>query len=172
MPLLSRLTGLLAVSSVAVLLLLGAASSAGPALGWQLIAIRGGSMEPAIPYGAAVAVRTVAPGTVAVGDVVTVRTSAAVLVTHRVVRIERTGAEARFILHGDANEHPDAVPVAGGALVGRVEGHLPLAGFLLGLLMTPGGLLAAFSWVATLVLVGMAMEQDHETGVARQDATT
>jgi hypothetical protein len=98
---------------------------------------------------------------VRVGEVVTVRTHAKVLVTHRVTAVETSGASLQYTLHGDNNQDPDPRPYGAKALLGRVEGHLPALGFLVGILLTPGGLLAAFGWVATLILVGMALEGDR-----------
>ncbi|HLZ10187.1 MAG TPA: signal peptidase I, partial [Chloroflexota bacterium] len=68
-----------------------------------------------------------------VGDVVTYTPvdQPNVLVTHRVVLIATDPAGRRtFTTRGDANDAADASPVAAEAIVGRVVGNLPSAGYL------------------------------------------
>lgn len=88
--------------------------------------VRSGSMEPAYEVGDVVFVERVDPETVQVGDVVTFRTRS-VLVTHRVVEVRDGPA---FVVKGDANHHPDPVPVGADALVGVVVGEMPHYGKL------------------------------------------
>lgn len=160
MSTLRRLAGWLTVASLVAIVTLSVASHLAPAFGWQLVAIRGGSMEPSIPRGAAIAVHPVAIEEIEAGDVVTYRSDGGVLITHRVVGTELDGADRRLALQGDANPTADPATVSGSQLVGRVGLSLPLVGFVLAALGTPGGVLAALAWMAMLVLVGMALEDD------------
>ncbi|WP_255152029.1 signal peptidase I [Halorarius halobius] len=91
------------------------------------------SMEPAFSSGDVVVVRSVAPGDVSPGDVITYRSPAADgsdvrRVSHRVVAVERVDGEVVYRTKGDANEAPDDYVVEESALVGRVWVVLPHVG--------------------------------------------
>jgi signal peptidase len=114
--------------------------------GLQPLVVRSGSMEPTIPTGSMVLVRTVAAQDIRVGDVVAVERPDHTRVTHRVVSVEHRGATASLVLKGDANTDPDAEPVvvaqagrlvATAPVLGRVGGFLSSAkgGFVLGWLV-------------------------------------
>jgi signal peptidase I len=114
------------------------------------VVFRSGSMSPAIDTGALAISRTVDAADMKVGDVVTVRTSKNIRVTHRIQAITRNGDQATLILRGDANTVPDEesyvvrsadrvlfdVPKAG-HVVNAVTGQVGVfaAGLLVGLLM-------------------------------------
>jgi signal peptidase I len=116
----------------------------------QPVVFRSGSMSPAIETGALAISRTVDAADMEVGDIVTVRTSNGIRVTHRIQSITRQGDEATLILRGDANTVPDEesyvvrsadrvlfdVPKAG-HVVNAVTGQVGVfaAGLLVGLLM-------------------------------------
>jgi signal peptidase I len=170
MPVLRRLVGALTVASLAVLLSLGVLSHLAPLAGWQLVSIRGGSMEPSIPYGAMVAVHETVVTEVATGDVVTFRTTQGTLVTHRVIGISGEGSGVLLLVQGDANASADPAPVVGRQLMGRVEVAVPGLGFLLAALATPAGLLAALGWMGMLVLAGMALEDGRTVRRATRTA--
>jgi signal peptidase I len=111
--------------------------------GLRPLVVRSGSMEPTIPTGGMVLVRTVPAADIHVGDVVAVDRPDRTRVTHRVMKVTHRGATAELVLKGDANTDPDPVPVvvtSGGKLVyttpwlGRVGSFLSSArgGFVLG----------------------------------------
>lgn len=135
-------------SSIALLIgvgiLLPAATFAAPMIGRQLLAVRGESMEPAIPLGSLVLVSERATDDLRVGDIVTWRAENGVYVTHRLIRIVEQDGGVFVQTQGDANDDPDpsAVPVT--AVVGVVDGWLPVAGYLTTMLGTPTGLI---SWL-------------------------
>jgi len=130
------ITAALAVAVMACLALLVFARIQDPVI------VAGGSMEPALPRGSLIAPAPVAAVELRSGDIVTVRGVNGVLVTHRITRAFDL-AEGRFLeLRGDANSGADAALVPAASVVGRVEWHLPGAGYLLGLLNTPTGLLS------------------------------
>jgi len=89
------------------------------------------SMEPSIGAGDAVIVSEVDPESVAVGDVITFRRSADVLVTHRVVSVSTVGGDPVFETKGDNNEDADPQPVQADQLVGKVIVAIPLIGYVI-----------------------------------------
>lgn len=115
-------------------------------------AVRGRSMEPAIPLGSLIRVSAIAPSQLEPGDIVTVRADNGVVLTHRLVRTVDTGAELYFELRGDANAAPDAALVPARALVGRVEHYLPFAGLAAGMLALPSGILSLLALIGATVL--------------------
>jgi len=97
--------------------------------GWRFDAVMSGSMEPAIPVGAVVALKPVEPNDVEVGDVVAYRTGES-LVTHRVIEVQREPGQTLFTTKGDATEDPDLEPVPSSRVVGEVVFDVPYAGFV------------------------------------------
>ena len=130
------------------------------------VVIVGGSMEPTIPRGSVVDPVEI-DGHPAVGDVVTVRADNGVLVTHRVTRLLDL-ADGWFVeLQGDANPSPDPALVPASAIVGRVDGHVPHAGYLLAMLSTPLGWLSVVATLGAAAL-GLMVLDDLERAGARQ----
>jgi len=145
-------------ASLCALLGLALASHVAPHTGHTLLIIRGASMEPAIPLGALVALRSVDSQSVSIGDIVTTRADNGVLVTHRVAEIVDPGAERLLRLRGDANPTPDTALVPAAAVVGRVSSFAPLAGYALFLLSVPSGILACLSMLGALLLAYWLVE--------------
>lgn len=143
----SRLADLaLTLAAVLGLVVLGITVTA-HATGLRPLVVKSGSMEPTIPTGGMVLVRTIPASEIRVGDVVAVDRPDNTRVTHRVVTVVPQGATALLTLQGDANEDPDPQPVVtdeAGKLVltvpsiGRVSAFLASAkgGFVLGVIMT------------------------------------
>lgn len=115
--------------------------------GLEPMVVRSGSMEPTIPTGGMVLVRTIPAAEIAVGDVIAVDRPDNTRVMHRVVTVQHRGATAEVVLQGDANEDPDPVPlvveeagelVFSTPVVGRVSAFLASAkgGFVLGSIVT------------------------------------
>jgi signal peptidase len=78
--------------------------------------VMSGSMSPALTPGDLVIVKAIAPSTINIGDVVTIK-SGEFVYTHRVV--EKLGGD-RFSLKGDANEDPDPNLVEASQIIGKV----------------------------------------------------
>jgi signal peptidase len=89
-----------------------------------------GSMEPAISTGDVIVVEDVPASDIEEGDVITFGGSATEpATTHRVIAVGESDGERVFRTKGDANEDPDASPVAADEVVGRVmELPVPTAG--------------------------------------------
>lgn len=115
--------------------------------GLKPLVVKSGSMEPTIPTGGMVLVRTIQAAEIEVGDVIAVDRPDNTRVMHRVVTVTHTGPTAEVVLKGDANEDPDPVPlvvteagelVFSTPVVGRVSAFLASAkgGFVLGSVIT------------------------------------
>ena len=164
---LRRILGAVWFASLALVVLMAVATNLGPHVGLEVFAVRGGSMAPAIPVGAAiVAVRT-APDEIEVGDVVTIRADNGVVFTHRVVEIDASEADVWLRTKGDANTTPDAAPIP--IDVDRRRGRRsrsPSAGYLIAMLTTVTGLLSVLAYALALLLAIWLLE---ESEVALED---
>lgn len=96
--------------------------------GYEIYDVVSGSMEPAIPVGSAVFVRSVSPMQLAPQDVIAFQSHGTVI-THRVV--ENNTLESSLITQGDANAQPDPEAVPYANVIGRVERHVSGLGWLL-----------------------------------------
>ncbi len=129
--------------------------------GGKLLSIQSGSMEPMMSKGDMVAVTRTSMSQLAPGDIVTLTNPANTkqTITHRVVELRQAGvgAEAMVVTKGDANIAHD-VPVPERALVGQVHGHVPYAGFGLGFVRQPLGLLLLI-YVPALAVIGVEIKR-------------
>lgn len=132
--------------------------------------IHGGSMAPTIPFGSLVIVEGVAPNAVAVGDVVTVRAENGVVITHRVTRTIQLPGGHYLEVKGDANPTPDPVLVPAGAVIGRVAVHIPIVGYLAGMLGTSVGLVSLLALVAAGLLT-ILLAEGLEDELAERERT-
>jgi len=165
---LRRGLGAVWLASLALVVLLALATNLGPHVGLEVFAVRGGSMVPAIPVGAAiVAVRT-APEEIQVGDIVTIRAENGVVFTHRVVEIDASEADVWLRTKGDANSTPDAAPIPVTSVVGVVAVTVPAAGYLIAMLTTVTGLLSVFAYALALLLAIWLLEETEETSDQRR----
>ena len=152
-PIVRRLLGILWIGSLATVVLLALVANLGPRFGLEVFAIRGGSMTPTIPVGAAVFAASAEPGSIRAGDIVTIRADNGVVYTHRVVEVDDSEADVWLHTKGDANATADAAPVPVAAVVGKVELVVPLAGYLIALLATPAGIVSFLAYAVALLLV-------------------
>jgi len=138
-------------------------------LGFELLTVRSGSMEPTISRGDLIVVRPVAFDKVTEGDVVLFTAGGdAIPTVHRVaginefelrIRDAATGAETvhterRLVTKGDANPGPDTGEVQAGDVLGTVWFTVPAAGTLVGLPLQH----ALFAFAAVTVVVWLAWE--------------
>ena len=149
---LAWVTGTLALLSLIVL------PNVLPALGHQVLIVRGASMEPAIPLGSIVVVHAVDPAAVSIGEVVTFRVSNGTVVTHRVTGMTSEGGLA-FQTKGDANASADPVSVPASAVMGSVEYAVPGVGFLMVELDSVRGTIIAVVILGALLLVGWSIDR-------------
>lgn len=156
---LRRLLGALWLVSLAVVVLLALAINLGPRFGLEVFAIRGGSMTPAIPLGAAVIAVQTSPDDIRVGDTVTIRADNGVIYTHRVVEIDASEADHWLRTKGDANTTADAAPVPVSSVVGVVDLTIPLAGYLIVMLGTPAGIVSFLAYAVALLIAIWELEE-------------
>lgn len=145
--------------SLLTVVLLALATNLGPRVGVELFAIRGGSMAPAIPLGAAVVAVRTAPDDIRLGDVVTVRADNGVVFTHRVVEVDDSESDVWLHTKGDANATPDPAPVPPASVVGVVNITIPLAGYVMAMLATPAGNVSFLAYAVALLLTIWELEE-------------
>lgn len=125
--------------------------------GYQIYAITSGSMEPEIPTGSLIYVKSCSPQQLSTGDVAVFYTASdhagadASVVTHRVVENRRD--EQELVTKGDANEANDPQPVSYGRVIGRVSCHIPRLGYVLPAFTSSGGRLALVCLLAAACLL-------------------
>ncbi|MEP7082005.1 MAG: signal peptidase I [Chloroflexota bacterium] len=167
---LSALIGVLIAFGV----LVPAASILAPAVGRQVFAIRGQSMSPAIPMGAAIVVVERPVSELRVGDIVTWRAANGAYVTHRVLQVVEEGGQLFVQTQGDANDSPDPSAVPADAIVGVVDAWVPAAGYALIMMSTPTGLVSWLSFglalLATDALLAGMKASAADAPPARQSA--
>jgi signal peptidase I len=122
-----RARALLAVLATAWLLALGLLYAAG----YRPLVVASGSMAPSAATGDLIITHAVAPGAVAVGDVVSFhdRSRDGSLVTHRVTAMHREGGRTAFVTRGDVNGGVERWSSAADARIGRLALRIPLAGY-------------------------------------------
>lgn len=110
-------------------------------MGFSVLRVLTGSMEPEIPEHSMLLVRRVDPETLAAEDVITFFSPDPALngvpVTHRILRLESSEGERHFVTKGDANVLEDPHPVAPSQVVGKVIFVSPLLGRLVTEISTP-----------------------------------
>jgi signal peptidase I len=94
-------------------------------LGYQVLNVVSGSMEPEIPIGSLVLVGSAEPAQIEVDDIIAYRSGDSVI-THRVV--ENHTVEGEFITKGDANDENDLTPISYSDYEGKVVFHAPMLG--------------------------------------------
>jgi signal peptidase I len=153
-----RLLDLALILLVVSVLGLVLAVNVGPRFGHQLVVIRGGSMEPAIHLGSVTLVSPVQPADLHPGDVVTLKESNGVIVSHRITRIVQESGGLFIETKGDANPTVDPVlsPVA--QVTGRVDLTIPGLGYLLYLLTLPIGVFSILGLALTLLFAIWLLE--------------
>lgn len=139
--------------------------------GYTELAVLSGSMEPTIPVGSIVYVDKAVTGEeLAEGDIVTYSLSSGTFVTHRVLSLDD---EARtMITQGDANDAPDG-SIEYSRIVGRVDFHLPLLGFISTNIRTSTGIITITALVAVIILLNclpgiLAASDEDEDGETKE----
>lgn len=166
---LSALIGML----IAFGILVPAASILAPAIGRQVFAIRGQSMSPTIPLGAAIVVVERPVADLEIGDIVTWKAANGAYVTHRVIGLAQNDGEIFVQTKGDANDSADAALVPEGSVVGVVDAWVPVAGYALIVMSTPTGLISWLSFGLALLatdalLAGMVPATDASPATERR----
>jgi signal peptidase len=141
-------------------------------LGYRVVIIRGASMAPAIPLGAAVFEQTIPAADLRAGDVITLSLPQGAVVTHRVVRVATLDGATYVQTRGDANADPDTALQPATAVTGVVRLAVPLLGFALAFLGIPSGILSVVSMLGSLLAaVWLIEEVEADRRVARTPPT-
>ena len=122
-------------------------------LGFQIYSVVTGSMEPEIPIGSMVYVKSIAPKDLKEKDVVAFyggRDTNAII-THRVVN--NNVISGQITTKGDANKTEDMNPVSYSDVIGKVEYTIPKAGALAQAFTSTEGKIAAAGFVGAAVLL-------------------
>ena len=166
---LRRLCDSLLIALIAVVLFGVVLGRLVPLSGRTTLIIGGGSMEPALPIGAAVVVEPVQPADIHVGDVVSLRSGSHLqsIFTHRVTGIVPREGTIWIETKGDANAVVDPSITSTAHVIGRVSATIPYAGFLLALLSVPSGVLFVVLLAAILLTLAWLLESFEVDHVAR-----
>lgn len=121
--------------------------------GFQVYSVISGSMEPSIPIGSLVYIRSVEPAEVQESDVIAFygAEDSASIITHRVV--ENRTFMGEFVTKGDANSEEDLNPIPYAQFIGRVEHSFPRVGALAELLTSQTGKAAAGGLIVVAILL-------------------
>lgn len=117
---------ILIICSIGVLLtvVMTKAGEAPNILGYSLFRVMTGSMEPTIPVDSLIAVQRVAPGELAVNDVISFYSNDPSLMgavnTHRIIGIEDRDGRLYFSTKGDANNVEDRYTTSEDDVIGKV----------------------------------------------------
>lgn len=122
-------------------------------LGYEVLVVQSGSMEPVYHVGSLIYVKSVEPEELEVGDVITFELGNGVRGTHRIIEVLDNNGELSFITKGDANEMEDNKPVVEDAIVGQVKFTIPKLGFFITYIQQPPGTYIAISVAAMLLLL-------------------
>ena len=143
-------------------------------LGFSVLRVVTGSMEPEIPVNAMLIVRKTEPEAIQPGDVISFfsldPTLDGAVNTHRVVAVERQGEELWFTTKGDANFAEDVLPVDAGRIVGKVVYVSTGLGTLVGLLTNPLVFgLAIFLPLLVILLMNLYRTARLAADIAKQE---
>jgi signal peptidase len=161
-----RLLDVALISLVLFVLGLVLAVNLGPSVGHQLVVIRGGSMEPAIHLGSVIEVSNVKATDLRAGDIVTLKETNDVVVTHRITRVVQLPDGLYIETKGDANATVDPVLVPTSAVTGRVDASVPGLGYVVYLMTLPLGILAILCLAMTMLFAIWLLEEFEQDGVA------
>jgi signal peptidase I len=145
-----------------------------PLTGRTTLAVAGGSMEPTISLGSAIVVEPVDPRSLAVGDVVSLRSGPnRAIFTHRIIRLVVRDGTVWIETKGDANATADPSLTPASQVIGRASVTIPGAGYLIALLSSLHGIVFVVSLGLVLIVAASMVEtvapvRRRQTGVQRQ----
>lgn len=121
--------------------------------GYEIYSVISGSMEPAIPTGSLVYIKSIEPAEVLENDVIAFYSPSnpEAIITHRVVKNQVVSGQ--FITKGDANAAEDVSPIPYECLLGKVELSIPYVGGLLAQVVTTQGKIMVAGVIAASVIL-------------------
>jgi len=120
-----------------------------------------GSMEPKIPKGSVVINQWLDQKKLKIGDVITYQHPSdkkIIYITHRIVKIDKTGLLWRFETKGDANPASDFGLVTQAGTEGKVILIIPLIGYLIEFFKTPVGFILLVALPLLIFIVRQARD--------------
>lgn len=118
------------------------------------------SMSPSINAGSVVLVSEIPADRIGEGDVITYvgseNADRTTRITHRVVDVQTADGTRQFRTKGDANDNSDAQLVAPSAVIGTVQFHVPLLGYLINFAGSTIGLITFVIVPAILLAISEA----------------
>jgi signal peptidase len=130
-----------------------------PLTGRTTLAVAGGSMEPAIHLGSAIVVEPVDAHSLAVGDVVSLRSGPnRAVFSHRIIRVVDRDGTVWIETKGDANAAADPSLTPASQVIGRASVTIPGAGYLIALLSSLHGIVFVVSLGLVLILAASLVE--------------
>jgi signal peptidase I len=130
-----------------------------PLTGRTTLAVAGGSMEPAIHLGSAIVVEPVDPRSLAVGDIVSLRSGPGrAIFSHRIIRVVVRDGTVWIETKGDANATADPSLTPASQVIGRASATIPGAGYLIALLSSLHGIVFVVSLGLVLMIAASLVE--------------
>jgi signal peptidase len=148
-------------------------------LGYQLKTVLSGSMEPTFMTGSVIAVKPVENAlNLKKDDIITFKESEDILITHRIIDVNKSGDQTMYVTKGDNNDAKDGSSVMSQNVVAKYSGFtIPYVGYFLDyakskngmalLLIIPGLLLLAYSGITIYKAI---KELDKGKGNDAQDS--
>lgn len=168
----ARLANALSLAILIVLMILVVAFVGVRAVGLTPYAVLSGSMEPELPVGSLIFVRSVDPATLEAGDTVTFRKGSGVIATHQAYEVNTENALIRT--QGIANRNPDgsiaqdAEPVPFSDIVGVPVACIPYLGYVNAFVTSaPGMVVVAAVAVAAVAATFVASSLERDRTEAR-----
>ena len=151
----SRILGIIVILSVVLLLI---PLTLPRLMGYETYNVVSGSMEPEIPVGSLLLVKSVDPYEIEEDDIITFYSNGTV-VSHRVVR--NNSFEKTFTTKGDANDKADLSDITYNQVIGVMKYHIPRMGQVLMILDTGMGkmlMICLAACGALLVIIGNRLD--------------
>lgn len=108
-------------------------------MGYQMMAVLSGSMEPALHPGDIVVIKQTDSEQIRVDDIITYASDQNTVVTHRVIDVVQKDGQVLFETKGDANNRKDDNLVSGDQVIGSLQFHIPKAGSVIDFIKSPLG---------------------------------
>ncbi|MBS4171683.1 signal peptidase I [Bacillus sp. FJAT-49736] len=124
-------------------------------LGYKVMNVLSGSMEPSLKPGDVIVVKPIDPGKVKVNDVISYKNSRNHFVTHRVIEIVNKDEKRFFQTKGDANNIKDEGLVSSEQLGGSLLFHIPKVGYLANFLTSSLGYIVLITIPLLILTIGM-----------------
>jgi signal peptidase len=125
-------------------------------LGYEVLVVQSGSMEPNYHVGSLVYVKSVDASELETGDVITFELGGGVRGTHRIIEIvpdTENPSVIRLRTKGDANDYADNGLVGEENLIGQVFFCIPQMGYVITYLQQPKGMYTGIAVGAALLLL-------------------